>query len=595
MPAMPSHNAKIQEGELLLLKEAVLHIPDSNYAFAIDENTVVFRLRAKKGDIKRCTLCYGDRVCPQKVVPMKHEQMKKVGTDALFDYYECKFTPGYTRIFYYFILEDGTEKAYYYANEFHGSAKCDRTEYYQYAYIRREEVAQVPSWAPSAVIYQIFPDSFATSRRFIAQKSSVKNEKSGFPCASLNGGTLQGITDNLDYLCDLGVTCIYLNPIFAASSYHKYDTIDYFSVDPCFGTEDDLKRLVASCHKKGIRVILDGVFNHCGIGFFAFQDVLKNGIKSKYANWFYRIHFPVYCDAALNYETFAYVREMPKLNTGNPKTAEYFCRVGTYWIQKTDIDGWRLDVANEIDHGFWRRFREAVKAVKPDAFLIGEIWEDAPQWLQGDQLDSTMNYRFSNLCRDFFAERRLSAEQFDQKLHAMVLRYKSPMAYVQMNLLDSHDVPRFLSKCGGNLAKLKLALLFTMTFIGVPSIFYGDEAGIDGVMESECRKAMVWEKRPEEGELFRFLKQLIAVRKQHKALVYGNFETVVARDGVYIFSRSVETEKLLIILNNSDMKKAVDLSRWMPKGADPIFPDIDCSSSQVQEIGALEGAILKIL
>lgn len=581
-----------------MLREAVLHIPDSSYAFATDENTVVFRLRTKKDDVQRCTLCYGNRVSPRKIVPISRLPMKKAGTDELFDYYECTLTTAFTRICYYFLLEDKAETLYYYADEFHNTDRCNRTEYYQYAYVRREEIARVPQWAASAVIYQIFPDSFASSKRFIAQKDSVLHEKHGLPCTSRSGGTLRGILENLDYLVDLGITCLYLNPIFSASSYHKYDTIDYFSIDPCFGTEDDLKRLVTACHENGIRVILDGVFNHCGAGFFAFQDVLKNGEKSEYADWFYRLEFPVRYETPPNYEAFAYVREMPKLNTGNDRVAEYFCRVGTYWIQQADIDGWRLDVANEVDHGFWRRFRKEIKAAKPDALLIGEIWEDAPQWLEGDQLDSTMNYRFSRLCGDFFAERRISAEQFDQELHAMVLRYKSPMAYVQMNLLDSHDVPRFLSKCGGNVAKLKLALFFMMTFIGVPSIFYGDEAEIDGITEADYRRPMVWENRPEKGGLFCFLKKLIAIRKQHSALVCGDFQTVSVSDGVYVFSRSTEMEKLLVVLNNSDTKREVKMPCFVAERAGLVFPDIKnppCQFSQIQHIGAMEGTILKIL
>ena len=581
-----------------MLREAVLHIPDSSYAFATDEKTVVFRLRTKKDDVQRCTLCYGNRVSPQKIIPISRLPMKKAGTDEMFDYYECTLKAGFTRICYYFLLEDEAETLYYYADEFHDSDRCDRTEYYQFAYVRREEIARVPQWAASAVLYQIFPDSFASFRRFIPRKDSVLHEKHGLPCASKSGGTLRGILENLDYLTDLGVTCLYLNPIFSASSYHKYDTIDYFSIDPCFGTEDDLKRLVAACHENGIRVILDGVFNHCGAGFFAFQDVLKNGEKSEYADWFYRLEFPVRYETPPNYEAFAYVREMPKLNTGNARVAEYLCRVGTYWIQEADIDGWRLDVANEIDHGFWRRFRKEIKAAKPDALLIGEIWEDAPQWLEGDQMDSTMNYRFSKLCCDFFAERRISAEQFDHELHAMVLRYKSPMAYVQMNLLDSHDVPRFLSKCGGNVAKLKLALLFMMTFIGIPSIFYGDEAGIDGTAEADYRRPMVWENQPEKGELFCFLKKLIAIRKQHSALVCGDFQTVSVNDGVYAFSRSAETEKLLVVLNNSDTEREVKLPCFAAERVGPVFPDIKippCPSGQIQKIGAMEGTILKIL
>lgn len=581
-----------------MLKEAVLHIPDSKYAFATDEKTVILRLRTKKDDILRCTLYYGDRVSQEEPAPMKKIPMAKLGSDKLFDYYECKLKSSYTRIFYCFLLEGENESNYYYSDEFHDDAVCDRTEYYQFAYIRKEDTARVPSWAASSIIYQIFPDSFATEKRSISCESTEKTDKSGSSCVSRNGGTLKGIFKNVDYLASLGINCIYLNPIFTASSYHKYDTIDYFSIDPCFGTEEDLKLLVSACHENGIRVILDGVFNHCGSEFFAFKDVLKNGKSSKYVDWFYHLEFPIRYEAPPNYEAFAYVKEMPKLNTGNPEVAEYLCNVGTYWIEKTNIDGWRLDVANEINHGFWRKFRDKVRRVKPDAFLIGEIWEDSPEWLQGDQLDSTMNYPFSNLCRDFFAKRSLPVKEFDQKLHAMLMRYKTPMTYVQMNLLDSHDVPRFLSKCGGDLKKFKLALFFMMTFVGIPSILYGDEAEIEGITEREYRKPMPWRKNPEQGELFKFIKELITIRKQQKALIYGDFKTVPVSDPeVYAFSRMSDKEKLLIVINNSGAEKTIKIPMTEPVSS--VFPgtktEFECNGGQILRIGAMEGKILKAL
>lgn len=582
-----------------MFKEAVLHIPDSNYAFATDEKTVVIRLRTKKNDILHCSLCYGDRVCMVEPALTKTIPMSKIASDELFDYYECKLVSGYTRIFYYFILEDGKETAYYYSGEFHDIAECDRTEYYQFAYVRREDIAHVPSWAASTIMYQIFPDSFATGKSFISGVGSEKTDKNGLLCVSNNGGTLKGILENLDYLVNLGINCIYLNPIFSACSYHKYDTIDYFSIDPCFGTEEDLKLLVSECHKNGIRVILDGVFNHCGPNFFAFQDVLKNQEKSKYVDWFYHLEFPIRNEVPPNYASFAYVPEMPKLNTGNAEVVEYLCNVGTYWIQKTDIDGWRLDVANEINHDFWRQFRKKVKLVKPEAFLIGEIWEDSHQWLRGDQLDSTMNYRFSNMCRDFFAKRSISVEQFDKKICAMILRYRTPMAYAQMNLLDSHDVPRFLSKCSGDYKKLKLALFFMMTFIGVPSIFYGDEVGIEGDIESEYRKPMLWENQ--HCELFQFVKELILIRKQHDALVNGNFQTVpVNESGVYAFSRVTGKEKLLIVLNNSDTERMVKIPLNLSEPIGKVFSNIKPKShsdnkEHILSIGAMEGKVFKIL
>lgn len=582
-------------------KEAILHLPDSSYAFALNEKKVVIRLRAKKGDLKSCGLYYGDRA-GERPVPMKKILMEKVCSDNLFDYYECLLVSGYSRICYYFFLESKkNEFFYYYADEFHSTPECDIAEYYQFAYVRREDIACTPPWSASAVIYQIFPESFATKRRSISGKSSQVKIKTGELCNSHNGGTLRGILENLDYIAELGANCIYLNPIFTANSYHKYDTIDYFDIDPCFGSKDDLKLLVKACHENKIRVILDGVFNHCGPDFFAFKDVLANGKNSRYANWFYHLNFPIEYKTPPNYEAFGYEKAMPKLNTGEPEVVRYFCNVGTYWIKEADIDGWRLDVANEINHDFWRQFRKAVKKTKPDAFLIGEIWEDSQQWLQGDQLDSTMNYKFSNICRDFFAQRSITAQEFNGKLHAMVMRYKSPVTYAQMNLLDSHDVPRFLFKCGGDLRRLKLAVFFMMSFVGAPTIFYGDEAGISGSTEPEYRHAMPWENKPEQSELFQYYKKLITLRSRNKALVYGDFKTICAdNNGVYAFSRTSGTESLLIVLNNSDTEKEIQIPLCLSGSVGPvIYSTFERKNSlpinQTLNIGAMEGRVFKIV
>jgi len=578
-----------------MLKEAIQHLTDSNYAFALDEKTIVFRIRTKKDDIQRCTLFYGDRVCEQNPITTEKILMEKVSSDQLFSYYECTVFSEYTRICYYFLLEDEDEKLYYFGDEFHLTSEYDRTEYYQFAYNRREDIVRMPDWVASSIIYQIFPDSFATQKRYIRKEGAELQTAQGEYCVSRNGGTLRGIQENLDYISELGVNCIYLNPIFLASSYHKYDTIDYFSIDPCFGTKEELKELVSACHREGIRVVLDGVFNHCGWRFFAFQDVLQNGRDSRYADWFYRMEFPVQFEAQPNYEAFAYVREMPKLNTGNPEVARYLCSIGTYWIQEADIDGWRLDVANEVNHDFWRQFRREVKGVKPDALLIGEIWEDAQQWLQGDQFDSTMNYRFSNLCRDFFAQRSLSSKEFDEKLHAMIMHYKKPISFAQMNLLDSHDVPRFLSKCDGDLRKLKLAVFFQMTFVGIPSIFYGDEAAIQGKNELEYRSPMPWQDCPDQGELFQYIKKLILLRKTHPALTHGDFLTGETADaGVYVFIRRTDTEKLLIALNNSDVERTVHVAPELTQSVFySIFPQEEESASTKEiKLPSMSGKIV---
>ncbi len=565
-------------------KEAVLHIPDSSYAFALDEKTLVLRLRAAKKDLSCCTLYYGDRADERDPIMMTALRMECVASDGLFDWFECTLHGVFPRVCYYFVLQSEQETLYYYADAFHADACCARSEYYQFPYLRREDIVRVPDWAARTVFYQIFPDSFADGRRSIGGKS----------IQPFHGGTLRGITENLDYIQNLGATCLYLNPIFAAGTPHRYDTADYYRVDPRLGTLGDLKELVVACHRKGMRVMLDGVFNHCGSEFFAFRDVLEHGEASRYASWFYRMDFPVAYQSPPNYATFAHVKEMPKLNTGNPEVIAYFCEVGAYWVREADIDGWRLDVANEVNHAFWRGFRRAVKMVRPDALLIGEIWEDAQQWLLGDQLDSAMNYRFSNLCRDFFAERRMDAREFGEALCAMQMRYKSPVTGAQMNLLDSHDVPRFLTKCGGDLRRWKLSFLFMMTFPGAPSIYYGDELGVSGKTEPEYRRAMPWERIEEQCGLYGYVRELAALRDCRESLRAGSFHPVPEKgDEVFAFYREGDREVCFIVLNNGEAEQVFSFPASKQKNSwRRLFPSPEVSyTHSSRKIPSMTGEI----
>jgi len=541
-------------------KHAVFHLPDSSYAFALNEKRVCLRLRTAKGEIKKCVLFYGDRFYHEQKVKMTSVEMVKVASDRLFDYFEADFETDINRICYYFWLTDGVEDYYYYSGIFAHKPGANRGEYYQFPFVRREDIADVPQWAKNAILYQIFPDSFATSKRKMNVTSGSKLTATGDESRHRLGGTIKGITENIDYIKDLGVNCIYLNPIFSAESYHKYDTIDYYSIDPCFGTMEDFKEFVDTCHKHGIRVILDGVFNHCGWKFFAFKDVLEKGEKSAYKDWFYQIDFPVDTHK-LNYAAFGYVPNMPKLNTGNPEVVKYFCDVGRYWIREAGIDGWRLDVANEINHDFWRAFRKAVREEKPDAFLIGEIWEDAEQWLMGDQFDSAMNYRFTYLCKDFFASNEMSVDDFDNNLGYMLMRYKRPVTLVQMNMLDSHDVPRFLHYCGEDIRRLKLAALFMMTYVGIPSVYYGDEKGMTGFEDVEYRSPMIWNDGPKEKDVLEYYKKIIAIRNKHINVFTGGVKTVFKdnANGTYAYKRFDGNEEITVVLNNSDAHREIDI------------------------------------
>lgn len=507
-------------------RSAVLHIPMSQYAFAAAEDTFVIRLRAAKGDLDKCTLFYGDRACTDSPVQFTETDMERRYQDELFDFYEVTIKPCPVRICYYFELEKGEERIYYYADAFHqdlpdmimpdGFVVEGRSEYYQYPYILRSEVQRLPQWFQEAVVYNIFPDSFADGACSLSGSAREIKGDDGRISRSRLGGTIRGILENLDYICGLGFNCLYLNPIFRAGEYHKYDILDYFHVDPCMGSDEDFRLLVESVHARGMHIIIDGVFNHCSWYFPQFEDVVKKGKASFYRDWFYDLEFPVrrpHTEKEIpGYACFAYERKMPKLNTANIHVQDYFARVGRYWVEEFQVDGWRLDVANEVDKGFWRKFRAAVRSVDPEAVLIGEVWENAETWLRGDMFDSVMNYDFRKHCRDFFALQKTKADSFAWGMTDMFLRYPEQVSRGQLNLLDSHDVARFFSLCGEDHERWQGAFLYLCLAPGVPSVFYGDECRIAGMRESEYRRGMPWGQ--ENTEAGRFVKEVIAIRKR---------------------------------------------------------------------------------
>lgn len=558
-------------------KSAILHIPMSQYAFGLDEKTVVIRLRTAAGDLQCCNLYYGDRACRKTPVEFTKIEMRRLYTTEDFDFYEAIIENCYKRLCYYFELIDEKESLLFYGDQFEHETVDDRSEYFQLPFNHRADIVSVPEWAKHAVFYNIFPDSFATGKRFISGKSTEK-AWNGEITRGLLGGTIKGITENIDYIKGLGANAIYINPIFVAGEYHKYDLLDYYHIDPCLGTNEDFAELVAKCHNEGIRVVIDGVFNHCGWRFFAFDDVVRNGEKSRYRDWFYGLKFPVIRpddpEAYPNYECFGYERLMPKLNMENPETKEYFCNVGKYWIENFHIDGWRLDVASEINDEFWREFRNTVKKANPEVLLIGEIWESANHWLDGTMFDSSMNYDFRRHCKRFFAEEKDDAARFNERVVNMLTRYRSQTIKVQLNVLDSHDVSRFLSVCGESIENYKLALLFQMTFPGMPMLFYGDECGLTGIIEKDYRRPMQWNKKM---LLTDYIKTLISLRISHEALQVGNFEVVAAKQNsrVYKYRRCLKKENILVVinmdnnmvsLNSSEMNGTVLLSEKLLDG-----------------------------
>ncbi|WP_026695022.1 glycoside hydrolase family 13 protein [Peribacillus kribbensis] len=546
-----------------MFKEAIYHRPKNNFAYSYDNQTLHIRLKTKKNDLESVDLIHGDpyvwkdgKWCIEKT------PMKKSGSTDLFDYWFIAIKPPYRRLRYGFELNDGKETAIYTEKGYFKEAPLDDNAYYfVFPYLNNIDVFTYPEWVKDIVWYQIFPERFANGDSSIDPDGtlpwgSAEPEKDNF-----FGGDFQGVIDHLDYLEELGVNGIYFTPIFMAYSNHKYDTIDYMEIDPQFGDKETLKLLIEECHKRGIRVMLDAVFNHCGFYFPKWQDVLENGEKSAYKEWFHVWDYPVETKPAPNYDTFGFFPEMPKLNTENPEVKEYLLGVGRYWVQEFGIDGWRLDVANEVDHAFWREFRKEIKAINPDVYILGEIWHDSMPWLQGDQFDAVMNYPFTNSTLKYIAEDKMTASEFKTGITELINMYPQNVNEAAFNLLGSHDTPRVLTTCGGNKDKLKLLYVFQLSFTGTPCLYYGDEIGLTGGQDPGCRKCMEWDEDKQDRNLFSFISRLIALRKTNPAFGnQGEFEFLEASDETnsIIYTKSYGEDKLLFILNNS--KESINLT-----------------------------------
>jgi cyclomaltodextrinase len=455
-----------------------------------------------------------------------------------------------------------------------------------------------PEWVSDAVFYQIFPDRFARSNRL--PKDGLNLEPWDSPPSTLGfkGGDLRGITEHLEYLSDLGINALYLNPVFASASNHRYHTYDYFHVDPLLGGTEALRELLDEAHGRGMRVILDGVFNHASRGFWQFHHTLESGGASPYVDWFHfdgdhlagRMHWGAYPspqeeDAirregslrAIGYQGWWNLPGLPKFNTQTPAVREFIYSVAEHWI-RFGIDGWRLDVPGEIDDdSFWQEFRRRVRAINPQAYLVGELWHDARRWLKGDQFDASMNYLMTAACLGFFTGQHLDlletlkaggyqgyvealdARGFAERIDHCLGLYAPEVTYAELNLLDSHDTPRFLTCASGDTNSLRLALTFVLSYPGAPCIFYGDEIGLMGRQDPECRQPFPWDNAKWNPELLSYVRQLIALRRRHPALRKGTFSRLYAEGGVYAFMRSLGDEQILVALNAGDTARDVVL------------------------------------
>ena len=365
------------------------------------------------------------------------------------------------------------------------------------------------------------------------------------------GGNLAGIVDKLEYIASLGVTALYLCPIFKSNSNHRYHTVDYFEIDPVLGTLKDFDRLVKKAHKLGLRVILDGVFNHCSRGFFQFNSLMELGKNSPYVDWFHVHGWPLHAYSGKpNYDCWWGFPALPKFNTDNPDVREYLFSVGEYWM-KRGIDGWRLDVPNEIDDdSFWQEFRRRIKAINPEAYIVGEIWDEPSRWLKGDQFDGVMNYPLRRAVLAYlFDEKPIDLAEFAKRLREA---FPAGRFGVPMNLLGSHDTIRLASLPCSNLQRVKLALAILFFLPGAPCIYYGDEIGMEGGKDPDNRRTFPWESLSDgrRSPVFRFMNELIALRNKERVLRDGALEIVYSSRHLSIV-RTLGKKKMTLCISNA--------------------------------------------
>lgn len=535
--------------------EAVEHKAVYPDLYLKNRNTLGFKVRTARYDVEKCILYYFSR---DKKESLKSVVMAKRYRDELFDYFltEVCFAQAARYQKYYFALFSGEEVRYLSAVGF--SAAPPEDHFFEMVYANQQNGLNLPEWAKGTIYYQIFPERFCNGDR---QNDRAETMAWGTPPSRENymGGDLRGICEKLDYLQRLGVECLYLTPIFAADFNHKYATTDYFEIDPQFGSKEDLRELIQKAHAGKMKVVLDGVFNHTGIHFFAFADILKNQQNSAYKDWYLLTRFPVTVSNDC-YECVGAYPYMPKLNTANPVVREFLLKVMDYWIAEFQIDGWRLDVADEVEESVWGFVRVLLKEKYPHILLLGETWGSGQRLLNGMQLDSIMNYTFQSAVCDFIAKDKISAVGFENRLGSMLAGYPPEINHVMFNLLDSHDTARFLFLCQGNKKKLILAATLQMMLPGAPSVYYGDEVGLTGDNDPDCRRCMPWTEAEQDMEIAAAYRRLIAIRKENACVRAGDLAVNAADGQVFGFLRfdREKQEEILTVINAGETE--ADLS-----------------------------------
>ena len=534
MPPDYQASARPDDGEIAA--SALLHAMRAPF-FNYDRGKLALSLRARPGDLRQVWLLSSGR----------RYAMKAAKGDELYAFYHAELPwDKKQNLTYVFELQDGKRVTRYGAGGLNAAAR-------PFEIVAKSfQPFAVPDWVERTTFYQIFPDRFENGDKSNDPKD-VQPWNASPACFNRFGGDAAGVRLHLPYLADLGVSSVYFNPIFKSPSNHRYDAEDFKRIDPEFGTNAEFSALTKDLQKRGIRTVMDFVFNHTATNFAPFQDIREKGAASTYKDWYSIKSYPVRVEDNPNYVAWYNYPSMPKLNLLNPPTGDYMLGLVDFWKKEVPLAGLRLDVASEVDMRFRRRLRGRVKGLDPQMWIVGEVWGDGSPWLGGDQWDSVMNYQFRDACVRFFAEGNTSPSQFTTRLMQVYNSYAPQVSRNMMNLLSSHDTPRFLTLCKNDAALHRLAATVQFTWAGAPSIYYGEELGMEGGADPDNRRAMRWDLATPDNAMLQFYRRLIRVRNASRALQSGDPSILLADDSAQTlaYARTLDDDIAIVAFNRS--------------------------------------------
>jgi glycosidase len=568
-----SQPAQLDDG--VITQSALYHDQSPSY-LNFDRGFMTFRLRVRPNDVSSVSV----------VVNGQSQAMEPIVKDEFYQTDQAAVPwDGKSDLQYYFNLSDGSKTIAFGPKGVMQDPQREtgfRVDPHSYQPI------QIPDWPEHSVIYQIFPDRFANGDKS-NDPPNVADWSDKPTYENFYGGDTAGVRQHLDYLKQLGIKAVYFNPIFSSPSNHRYETIDYFKIDPRFGTNEEFATLTKTMQADGIKTIVDGVFNHTSPQFFAFQDIVKFQQASAYKSWYTIKSYPVKVMDPPPYEAWFGFSSLPKLHMSDPTVQNYMLTIPEIWDKKADIAGWRLDVPNEVVDSYWPKFRQTVKSTNPNRWIIGEIWGDGSHWLQGNMFDSIMGYQFRSATLDFIADRKIGPTEYLNRLMGIYTSYAPQVSRNLMNLLSSHDTERFMTLCGNDAGLAKLGATLQLTWVGAPSIYYGEELGMEGGKDPDNRRGMRWDLANGQNSMLTYYEKLIHARENSQALQIGDPVPLLEDDAAetLAYGRKYGRDVAVVAMNRSTSDRSVKVPLKDLEAKETKFEDVLSGRSYTSENGSL--------